>query len=156
MSISDELGQSCVRSQSLLFPMRLGSRVLKKSLMSLSTKECPTSWSLSSFVIGWSAGRRNPERIWTSGWPVMKNLTLGILSTCLESTNKIAALFKLQAYIHPCSPQAPLPVPRTVPSPTGMSHASQKDVVYIFLSAGYYTQPDSKGVRLTMSWQLLS
>ena len=72
ISSSDELGQPYMRSQSLLFLRIFDSCILRKNLISLSTKERLTSWSLNTLVTGWSTGRRNPERIWASGQPVMK------------------------------------------------------------------------------------
>ena len=88
--ISDELGQSFVKSQSLRFLARLVNCVQKNSSMSLSTISGSTSWSLRTSVMGRSDSKRNPERILGSGRPVMKNLTLGIFFTLRESIDRMA------------------------------------------------------------------
>ena len=90
MLMSDELGHSWVKSQSLRFLVISDSRVLKNSLMSSSTEERSTSCSLRTSVMGRSDSRRNPDRIGGSGRPVIKNLTFGISSTYRDSTERMA------------------------------------------------------------------
>ena len=90
ISMSYELGQPCAKPQSLRDSQMSVNRVLKNNLISSSTEERSTSWSLNTSVIGRRDCNRNPERIRGSGRPVMKNLTLVIFPMYRESTERMA------------------------------------------------------------------
>jgi hypothetical protein len=69
ISISYELGQLSVRSQSLRVLAMSVNRVSKNSLISASTEDRSTSWSLSTSVMGRSDFQPEPgadPRFWTA------------------------------------------------------------------------------------------